>query len=655
MQRLRELSAIALLIFAVLAVSCRDSQVSTSPDVTGPMHAIVDGGHPSGDPDVYANPDVFFLEPLTDFDPTDPHFDGLPNPHLVPTARICQLGVGDGEGIGDGVDDCTEFIADLAMTYDMTGGFYRANLKDAGPLNPDYHHRIEIFLAETALGALRDLDVDDGPAVASCTDEPFCQVNRDGQGRVGVPIKVIIEVDAACLALDPSFEQGDDYCYTATLNGGESLVVEKNGETIASATPDDGATLLMRNCDDLRERGTGLAHRYLGRIDLKTWGECVEIDVLDETTVTGVAELCEAPFLAAASGLSLEQVDRMTIHRFTASDAFTVALTHGDAVKCELPAMEQGQAYQFSRMQQFVRAIRRAWRAVATQVSNVLQPAPLNACHRGCSSTGGFRSSYQVAAPAWWDFDASNPDGDLGTHDLGTVVTARAKVFDSGEFDYGSMPSPDPSPDPYKDLRVTVTLTRSDGSVETAEILSDADGLLAYSFTVEGGTNTVDFEAIGVGSVDDDDTPVNNVRAPTMDDTDMTEVELVVGKLTFTAIGVVPLEFTEPQPEDVFVDAATGWATLTPVTVCTVGEPVDGIPVEKVVAVRNNGSFVELTGEAFPQNTGENGEEGCVTLESLKINKTGAYRLILNPVTNDREKVVDGEDESSKFNVRPPK
>jgi hypothetical protein len=654
MKYLKESTAIALLIIAALAVGCRDSPVSTSPDVKGPALAIVDGGHPSSD--VYANPDVFFLEPLTDFDPTDPHFDGLPNPHLVPTARICRLEVGDGEGVpepGGAVDDCAETIDDLAMTYDMTGGFYRANLRDAGPLSPDYHHRIEIFLAETALGALRDLDVDDGPAVASCTDEPFCQVNRDGQGRVGVPIKVIIEVNAACLALDPSFDpDDDDYCYTATLDGGESLVVEKNGETIASATPDDGATLLMRNCDDLRSRGTGLDDHYLGRIDLKTWGECVEIDALDEPTVTGVAELCEAPFLAAEGGLNWAQVDRLTIHRFTTGDDFTFALTHGDAVKCELPAMEQGQAYQFSRMQQFVRAVRRAWRAVTTQASNILQPAPLNACHRGCASSGGFRSSYQVAGPAWWDFDASNPGGDLGTHDLGTVVTARAKVFDSGEFEDLSEP---PSPEPYQDLRVAVKLTRSDGSVETATVFSDADGLVAYSFTVEGGTNTVDFEAIGVGSVDDDEDPVNNVQAPTMDDPGMTGVELWIGKLTFTAIGFVPLEFTEPQPEDVFVDAVTGWATLKSVTVCTVGELVDGIPVDSILAVRNNGSFVRLTGEEFPQYTGQTGENGCVTFESLKINKTGAYRLILNPVLNLRDKVVDGEDESSKFNVRPSK
>jgi len=651
MKYLKESTAIALLIIATLAVGCRDSQVSTSPDVAGPMHAIVDGSHPSGDPDVYANPDVFFLEPLTDFDPTDPHFDGLPNPHLVPTARICRLEVGDGEGVlepGGGVDDCAEFIADLAMTYDMTGGFYRANLKDAGPLNPDYHHRIEIFLAETALGALRDLDVDDGPAVASCTDEAFCEVNRDGQGRVGVPIKVIIEVNAACLALDPNFDPDYDFCYTATLEGGESLVVEKNGETVASATPNDGATLSMRNCADLRSRGTGLDDHYLGRIDLKTWGECVEIDVLDEVTVTGVAELCEAPFLAAEGGLNWAQVDRLTIHRFTTGDDFTFALTHGDAVKCELPAMEQGQAYQFSRMQQFVRAIRRAWRAVSTQVSNILQPAPLNACHRGCATSGGFRSSYQVAGPAWWDYDASNAGGDLGTHDLGTIVTARARVFDSGEFEDLSKP---PSPEPYKDLRVAVKLTRSDGSVETATIFSDADGVAAYSFAVEGGTNTVDFEAIGVGSVDDDEDPVNNVQAPTMDDPEMTGVELSIGKLTFTAIGVVPLEFTV-QPGDALVDAVTGWATLAPVTVCTVDGQVEGIPVESILAVRNNGSFVELTGEAFPQNTGE---DGCVTFESLMINKTGAYRLILNPVTNDRDKVVDGEDESAKFNVRPAK
>ena len=96
MKHLRVSTAMALLMLAALAVSCRDSSVSTSPDVEGPMRAIVDGGHPSIDPDVYANPDVFFLEPLTDFDPTHPNFDGILNPNLVPTARICRLGVGDG-------------------------------------------------------------------------------------------------------------------------------------------------------------------------------------------------------------------------------------------------------------------------------------------------------------------------------------------------------------------------------------------------------------------------------------------------------------------------------------------------------------------------------------------------------------------------------
>jgi len=642
-----------LLLALVLAfgVSCTDSPVSTSTDLEGPVTAIVDGGHPSADPDVFANPDVFFLEPLTDFDATDPNFDGVPNPNLVPTARICQLEVGDGEGVPapgvpGAVYPCGLVIADLPMTYDMTGGFYRANLKDAGALNPDYHHRIEIFLAAQALGALRDLDVDDGPATASCTDEDFCRVNRDGQGRVGVPIKVIIENNAACLALDPNFDPEFDICVTATLDGGQSLVVEKNGEPIVAATPDDGATLSIRSCPDLRTRGGQISDHVLGRIDLVTWGDCVEIDALDLQTVSGVTELCDAPDLASASGLADGQVDRLTIHRFTAGEDFPFALAHGEGTNCDAPAPAQGQVYQFSKTQRFARAIRRTWQTVSAQLSEMLQPATLNACNRGCSSSGDFRSSYQVAAPAWWDYDASNPGGDLGSHDQGTVVAAKARVFDSGEFHDGSTPSPDA----YENLRVNVTLTRNDGSVETSTVFSDANGVAAFSFVVQGGVNTVDFEAIGVGSVDGDGNPVNNVLAPAMSDPDPSAVELSIGKLTFTAIGIVPLEFTV-QPQDINIEETTGLATLTPVTICTVGGVVEGIPINRIVAVTNNGSWVELTGESWPQATGS---DGCVTFESLEINKTGSNVLVVNPVFNDRDKVVDGDAFSEKWNTRPP-
>jgi hypothetical protein len=137
-------------------------------------------------------------------------------------------------------------------------------------------------------------------------------------------------------------------------------------------------------------------------------------------------------------------------------------------------------------------------------------------------------------------------------------------------------------------------------------------------------------------------------------------VELSTGKLTFTAIGIVPLEFTV-QPQDINIDESivigeiSGWAKLTPVTICTVGPAVEGVPIDSMLAVTNNGSWVELTGETFPQYTVLTEEQrACVTFDNLHINKTGSNVLVANPVKNDRDKVVDGDAISEKWNTRPP-
>jgi hypothetical protein len=614
----------------------------TPPDGDQPLFAILDGGHPH--PDSVSNPDVFFLEPLADFDPTHPNFDGMPNPNLMPTARVCQLTVGDGPGVDRPgsprtIHPCGPAdTVDLLMTYNTSGGFYQANLRDAGVLNPDFHYRIEIILAALKLNAFRDLDVDDGPAVAACADEAYCQVNRNGQGTVNVPIKVIIEENAACIAIDPTFDPATDACETATLNEGQTLVVEVNGQPRAAATPDQGATLSIQSCTDLRSRGSSIADHAMGRIDLKTWGQCVEINALDATAISGVAELCDAPGVAQASGLTAAQVERLTIHRHSVGDDFTVAMGHGEASNCGQPAPAQGQAYEFTRLQQFARLVRRSWRSVTDR----LLPEPAMACNRGCAGDGEFESSYQAAGPAAWDYDASNLLGDLGAHDPGTIVTARANVFDSGEFEDGSPPSPDP----YEDLRVTVTHTHPDATFETSVVLSDSDGNVDYTFTVEGGINTVEFEAIGVGLGKTDG--LGNVLAPSIEEGDPAEVTLSIGSLTFTAIGVLPLTFRPDPPTGDFKLGSDELAHFDDLRVC--GTP--GTEITSLEAVKNNGTpvtFGGLVGDqelpvAIPTTPDPKLGDGsfCYTFENLTLDKTGAYRIVVN-----------GEVESLKINVKP--
>jgi hypothetical protein len=100
-------------------------------------------------------------------------------------------------------------------------------------------------------------------------------------------------------------------------------------------------------------------------------------------------------------------------------------------------------------------------------------------------------------------------------------------------------------------------------------------------------------------------------------------------------------------------------------TICTVGGEWAGVPF-RLVAVNNNGSWVELEYDDVPvpakesdpylEQLGEEGppKGGCwVSDELLTVNKTGAYRLVLNPIFNHRDKVVDGEDFTLKLNVKP--
>ena len=64
--------------------------------------------------------------------------------------------------------------------------------------------------------------------------------------------------------------------------------------------------------------------------------------------------------------------------------------------------------------------------------------------------------------------------------------------------------------------------------------------------------------------------------------------------------------------------------------------------ITSLIAIKNNGDPVFLGGVDHLPDVTDAG--GCLVFEDVTINKTGAYRL-----------VVDGEFVSLKFNVRPEK
>jgi hypothetical protein len=131
-----------------------------------------------------------------------------------------------------------------------------------------------------------------------------------------VPIKTIIESAAACIALDPPFfdEDPDRPCATATLDPGDALTLQDGGPTIGVASVETGtATINMQTCTDLRERPDGE-----GRVDLRTFGDCVVIDALEFLAeVDGTATVCNAFQAGLDAGLSASQVKRAIVHRFS--------------------------------------------------------------------------------------------------------------------------------------------------------------------------------------------------------------------------------------------------------------------------------------------------------------------------------------------------
>jgi hypothetical protein len=255
------------------------------------------------------------------------------------------------------------------------------------------------------------------------------------------------------------------------------------------------------------------------------------------------------------------------------------------------------------------------------------------------------------------------PDGlDLGSHTIGTTLTVRVRTRDSGQFepldpDDPDNTTPDPSPELANDVRLNFTVNGGtavqDSTGPNGEREFDfPDGIAEFTFDVEPGANTVLVQGIGVGTAaSSSDSTFLNVYAPSFTaDTNVAigkEKALGVGTLTFTATGIVPFGFVpDPPSQNINLDAVTEIATIDTFEVCTVdeyGDPIEGFEVEitDLIAIKNNGDPVIL-GNVILGSTDEN--TGCLEFAGVTINKTGAYRLVVN-----------GEFESLKFNVRPAK
>jgi hypothetical protein len=635
---------------AVLLVTC--TEPSTGPRITQqPSFAISDGTQSGG------NPDVFFLPPLASTPHGGSYGQRPPNPNLHPSARVCTLNATDTQqppAADLKCQDAPGTIADLPMVYG--GGNYSVNWQTSdSPLDVTSMYRIGIFVGRVEVG-FRDVDPDPGPPTGACkTRDDFCQF----QNGSTLAIKVAIQTDAVCFALDASFNPDTDPCATASLSGGESLPL--SDLSIATLGGDQSATINMQPCGSAPDSGL----RSKGLVDLPTFGPCVRIDNLESVSALGTATVCQAiaDFEAANPGLSPEQVDSMT-HRFRVhrnssdnnqSDTVVYALPHADGAGC---AIAQGvQPAQPDRMMgELLRFASRTWRAATDRVGVWLQPTPLWAhpvprCHAGgCGGIGGFESYYQVAQPAWMTFGPSNPGSvdpsdsnawNLGTYKADTTLTVSVTLLDSGELD----DSPTAVPDSVNNVRLHIEVNGAAPTPDT--VLSGPpggfpNGVAQFHITVAPGANTVKVWGKGVGVQNDTRTFLNVFAPPLSAEDPADSVRLWADTLVFTATGLVPLYFKPDPPTVTSTDYTSGVYTFPAFSVCA-DPPTPDVPVTSLEAVTNNGSWKNLGGDLpnFPTSTGAN---GCLTLTNVTLDGTGAFKLVANGIYY-----------SKKFNLKPQK
>lgn len=555
---------------AVVFVACLE-KVPTGTDLGTPGLAISDGLHGGG------NSDFFFLPPLVPDPSTSALFEPLKfNADVEPKVDICELNETDVSKIvastpcfldGDGNPI---FLAQFTFTSGpgatpetvvLKGDHYVVNWHtDEFNLDAAAFYRISVSIGTVEL-AFADVDVGStGKDLKSVITGEFIPL-KDGRT---LPVKFRIETAAVCIALDAGFNPAAP-CATATLGAGESLSLDE----IGIAEVDDAANISMQTCTDLRDRAT----IGLGRVDLRTFGLCVEIISLDLLPAKGTASLCNPFTPAQLAVLSDEQIARMTVHRFgEGPPPSTVALPHSEGPVCPPPPPAPAQALEFNSLERFVRFARNTWRAVSDQVRAWIEPAPLWArtmvrCNRGgCSGIGEFRSSFQVVQPASMDHDpTAGPlgDGVFGDILVGTNLTVKVNAFDSGEL--FSPPAPSPLGDPEAVEGVRLTFTATGGTISapgpavcpsttTCTVETDGSGNAEVTLNVVLGANEVVVTGIGVAT-DGSVGTVLGVFGPSINDELAAGVPLAEGTLTFTATGKRPdLEITSLTISPTFPD-----------------------------------------------------------------------------------------------------
>ena len=542
-------------LFLLGLASCQDSQVTAPTEEARPNmpFAILDGS-------TTGPQDFFFLPPIV---PNAPTLDGVFNPDLAPSIRICEL---DGGPVTTSI--CRRTIDEFpsgSIEVRENSYFLDWDPRNLG-IRSSRYYRVEVIVADSVFGYV-DLDPmgnEDGSDLSGSETETYAFGFRPRSSSV--PIEFFLSVDAFC--------SGDVYvteCVTgvAVNQAGATITLDNAGNRLgviidqnSLPAPFEEILITLERIDPDAYLGAedeecipGLD--ALGTItesfDAPQFGDCFRVETIpelnDPLAVAAVVSIC---LDVNQLNLTQQQREQLRMVKFSDRNEDWTALQE-TAGNC--PAQ---QASLFSVPDQgFMRYAAMGMNALASLV----MPEPVAA---GTIRFGGFNSSFsrfRFALPG----EMVPTEGDeviIQAADDNTI-NATITVLDAGDVSGENR-------QPVAGARVRFTPDAGAGTVSVAEVITGETGQATVEWTVdrtEPGDKILTASALGLFGG-----PVPDPEGVAYD--------LIAESVTFTATIVGPPAELSQDPANNIDDAVAGEPQPLSVTVTDAdGNLVDGAQV----------------------------------------------------------------------------
>lgn len=473
---------ILLSVTAVFLVACQDRPAPTGPVSERPLAAISDGAHTGG------NGNFFFLPPMVSDPSSDPNFDpGRFNPVLSPVVEICLL------------DDTTNTCAESQPT-NFPIVFTRATGPGSETIRvseTDEHYIVNWHTDQFSLSADRQYRIRVKGAAAD-QEWGFADVQpaTSGKDLKNLDTGQLIGLkDGRTLPIKFRAEFGvytvdcfNDDCVEEVVGAGGGTVTTPTkfaGVQIPAGALDNDVTIIIERIDT--------SQRECLPTDLRQFEGCYRYDTdpdLSEVQNSGEDRFNVDVTVGICPDPQGEDAGTLLLAKFDPENAGqgVVLLDNAPAafVECLNFNGDNGAGLFFNRLRRYARA---GWRAVERGVGPWFSPPPLRAGDEGPGGTTGSFTDIGWVLPATMSLSG----GDGQTAGAGTTLPINPSVL---------VQATHPAPMPLAGIAVTFTVTGGGGSVSTAVVTTDANGIASTGWTLgaTAGPNTLEASAGATGS-----------------------------------------------------------------------------------------------------------------------------------------------------------